>query len=406
MCNLNAKISTTLRQPEKKFSLASFFHAHWDNYLASPKYPVSMEQRKAVSALMKCRTAALGKDVYKCDDCGREHEVYFSCKHRFCPTCSWSDTQSWASVLHGQLLNVPHRHVVMTLPHLLHSLIRKNSKFFYETLMRESSNMLKDYMKKRYKVDIGVVCVLHTYGERKNFHVHVHMIVSWGGIDKSKSSLKSIPIADRIDYMKLKEGFRSRILHCMDKAYLSGDLRHDFESTEAYEAFKVGLLEKPWILHLEPPMSIPEQVIRYIGRYSKRACLSEYKITDISGEYISFRYKDYKEKQQDGKYAEKVACMHYNDFFPMLLQHVPIAHFRIVRYYGVYATRTKIPAQYREKPSYTESNVIHPFVDPSQVCIACSGAMQHVRVDIRQGSILWFINQRRSRRRFQDQQVA
>jgi hypothetical protein len=406
MCVSERNISTQNSQYEKKYTLASFFRAHWNEYLSNPKYPVKDHQRYAVQAIMKCRTAELGQDVYKCKDCGDTVDLYFSCKNRFCPTCSWSDTLKWAETLHSQLLNVPHRHVVMTLPHQLNSLIRRNPKFFYQTLLKESSTLLRDYIRKLYNVDIGVVSVLHTYGEQKKLHVHVHMIVSWGGIDMKNNRLKSIPISDRIDYLKLKEIFRSRIIRCIDLAYYKGNLRHDFNEEQEFIDFKDKLVEKKWIIHLEPPMNIPEQIIRYIGRYSKRACLSEYKITDISGPHISFRYKDYKEKTAEGKPTEKILKLHYNDFFPLLLQHVPLTNFRLVRYYGVYNARNKTPKTFTEKPKYKEKEILTPFIDNRKECRICSGNMEHIKTIVRPGSILWFIQQRKYRQKLKEKYAA
>jgi len=396
----------TVPTHEKKFSLASFFNSHWDKYLENPKYPISTLQHKAVRAIRQCRTKALGKDVYSCTACGSVVELYFSCKHRFCPTCSWNETKQWASKLYNQLLNVPHRHVVMTLPHKLNPLIRRNPQFFYQTLMSESSNLLKDYLKKVYKVDIGVVTVLHTFGEQKNLHVHVHMIVSWGGLDKEKNILKSVPISDRVDYLKFKETFRTRIITCIDKAYEQKKLIHNFKSIQAYKEFKDSLQEKQWILHLEPPMNMPEQVIRYIGRYSKRACLSEYKITEIDGDYISFKYKDYKQTDPNGKPIEKELKHHYRDFFPLLLQHVPLAHFRLVRYYGIYATRTKILEEYRKKAAYTEPGINQPIIDDRKVCRECNSTMQHISTEMQRGSILWFISRRKIRKMLIEKKAA
>jgi len=404
MCN--SGIHTASKPIEKRYTLASFFNQHWDAYVSNPKYPITNLQHKAVRAIKKCRTKALGKDVYSCKECGENVEIYHSCRHRFCPNCSWSDTVKWAEVVYKQLLNVPHRHVVMTLPHSLNSLIRQNPYFFYQTLLKESSNLMKDYIKSTYGVESGVISVLHTFGERKNLHVHVHMIVSWGGISKEGDSLKTIPISDRVDYPKLKESFRTRIMTCIERAYLSNDLVHNFESVEHYEEFKATLLKTPWILHLESPMNIPEQVIRYIGRYSKRACLSEYKITDISGDYITFKYKDYKQTDCNGKATEKELRLHYHDFFPLLLQHVPLTNFRLVRYYGVYATRTKILEEYKSKAAYTERSSTEEFRDDRKVCRSCGGGMQLIDIEIREGSVLWFIYLRDKRLKIRDKIAA
>jgi hypothetical protein len=101
-------------------------------------------------------------------------------------------------------------------------------------------------------------------------------------------------------------------------------------------------------------MDTPEKVIRYVGRYSKRACLSEYKITDIEGEYISFRYKDNRDRDENKKPKEKILRLHYRDFFPRLLQHVPPRYFRIVRYYGLYSNHGNIPQEYINNDEETE----------------------------------------------------
>ena len=111
-------------------------------------------------------------------------------------------------------------------------------------------------------------------------------------------------------------------------------------------------------------MTDPLQIIKYIGRYSKRACLSESKITDISAENISFKYKDNKDRGSDNKPKEKILSLHYNQFFPRLLQHVPPSGFQIIRYYGLYANSNKIDPKHiaktqTEKQACTAYNMPH-----------------------------------------------
>ena len=397
--------NTDKKSFEKKFSLASFFNQHWDNYILRPQHPVTTVQYKAVNAIRKCRTAALGKDVYTCNDCGQTVEVFHSCRNRFCPNCSWTDTVKWSRTVYNHLLNVPHRHVVMTLPHSLNYLIRRNNKFFFQTLLAVSSNLMKDFIRNKYHVEAGVISVLHTFGEKKNLHLHVHMIVSWGGIDKEKSMLKSIPVSDHVDYPKLKDLFRATVIEAINKAYNKDILEHNFEDADQYKIFIDSLFKTPWILHLEPPMNVPEQVIRYIGRYSKRACLSEYKITSIEGEYISFKYKDYKQKDNEGKYTEKIMRLHYYDFFPLLLQHVPLTNFRLVRYYGIYATKSKILDEFKNKAAYVESCADNQPLDPTKICSSCSGKMTLTLSQSEKGSVLWFIQNKKSKK-LQQQKIA
>ena len=102
---------------ESTYRLADFFNRWWDEYAQHPAEYITPEQYKAVNAIRVCRTAALGIDTYVCPDCGEVREISHSCKNRFCPSCGWRDTLKWAARMKEKLLRVPHRHVVMTLPH-------------------------------------------------------------------------------------------------------------------------------------------------------------------------------------------------------------------------------------------------------------------------------------------------
>ncbi|HED37485.1 MAG TPA: transposase [Ignavibacteria bacterium] len=330
---------------EKKYRLADFFDRWWDVYRQSPKEPITPEQYKAVNAMRVCRTEALGVDYYACPDCGEITKVYHSCKNRFCPSCSWQDTLKWADRIKKQMMALAHRHIVMTTPHQLNKLIKDNKKELLSLLMRVSADTFKDWMGHKYHIKPGIISVLHTFGETKDYHVHVHMIVSWGGIDNKTSALQPIE-GEYVNYDFLKTKFRCKFEDELIGLFDKGTLRHNFSGRKEFLQFIKRINKKRWIIHLEPPMEIPTQVVRYIGRYSKRACLSEYKITKMEGENISFRYKDNKTKDSNNKPVEREMELNYRDFFPRLLQHVPLKYFRLVRYYGLYSNRASIPVEY------------------------------------------------------------
>ncbi len=336
---------------DKKYRLADFFNQWWDIYKVSPKEPIYQEQYKAANAIRTCRTQALGIDYYSCPDCGEITKVYHSCKNRFCPTCSWQDTFQWAERIKTQMMAIPHRHVVMTLPHQLNELIKNNKNELLSSLMRVSADTFNDWMGHKYNLKPGIISVLHTFGEVKEYHIHVHMILSWGGIDKKTSALKPIE-GEYVNYDFLKKKFRCKFEDELITLFDKKILQHNFSDRTKFLQFIKRINKKRWIIHLEPPMNIPTQVIRYIGRYSKRACLSEYKITKMEGENIRFRYKDYKTIDKNNKPVERELELNYRDFFPRLLQHVPLRHFRIVRYYGMYSNRASIPQEYL----FTENN--------------------------------------------------
>jgi hypothetical protein len=339
---------------EKKYRLATFFDLWWDEYCKHPKHFIQPEQYKAVQDIRSCRTAVLGVDIYTCPECGETTEVYHNCKNRFCPTCSWSDTVRWAKKIKKNMLKISHRHVVFTIPHKLNPLIRKNKFLLLNMQMKVSAETLKEYMGLKYNVKPGIISVLHTAGELKTLHAHSHMILSWGGIDKN-NSLKQIK-GKFVNYKSLKSMFRYKYENKLVQLYNTGQLQSDFTDIIQLKRFLKRINQKNWIIHFEDPMDTPEKVIRYIGRYSKRACLSERKITRMEDEIIAFSYKDYKNKDFNGKTIERELVLNYRDFFPLLLQHVPLPRFRLVRYYGIYSNRGHLPREYFSETDDTPVN--------------------------------------------------
>ena len=340
---------------QDKYRLADFFDSWWDTYKKNPRHFITPEQYKAVNAMRLCRTEAIGIDHYACPDCGEITKVYHSCKNRFCPTCSWQDTLKWADNIKHKMLALPHRHTVMTLPHQLNKLIKENGDKLLSALMRVSADTMKEWIKEKYNLNPGVISVLHTFGETKDFHVHTHMIVSWGGINKKDHSLHEIT-GEYVNFDFLKKKFRCKFEDELIALYDQDNLIHQFIDRQDFMRFIRSLNKRKWIIHLEPPMQVPTKVIRYIGRYSKRACLSEYKITKIEGESIAFKYKDYKALDENKNPVVRELELNYRDFFPRLLQHVPLKYFRLVRYYGVYANRNQIPQHHLYSQSEETDN--------------------------------------------------
>ena len=339
---------------EKKYRLANFFDQWWDIYCQDPKHFIHPEQYKAVADIRACRTAALGIDNYSCPQCGDTTEVFHNCKNRFCPTCSWSDTMRWAERIKNNMFNMPHRHVVFTIPHALNPLIKRNEYELLNMQMKVSAGTLKDWMEYKYGLRCGIISVLHTAGELKTFHPHVHMILSWGGIDKL-GIIQQIKVPF-VKYEFISDKFRNEYETRLIDLFDNGKLQHDFRDKGELLRFLKRINQKHWIIHFEDPIDTPVEVIRYIGRYSKRACLSEYKITQMEGETIGFSYKDYKNKDFFGHPIEKEKILNFRDFFPLLLQHVPLSYFRLVRYYGIYSNKGHLPKDYFSHSEATPVN--------------------------------------------------
>ena len=351
-CNLHIK---NITYEEKKFRLSDFFNSYWDKYVKSPKKFIKPEQYKAVNSLRVCRTEVLGKDVYACPECGTISEVFHSCKHRFCPICSWKDTLKWADKAYEKLLNIPHRHAVATLPHELNQLLENNYEILNNALFKASAETIKDWFLAKYNITPGIISVLHTFGEQKNRHHHTHMIVSMGGIKRKTKKLDTVALKF-IPYKFLSKKFMIKFQDIIVQLFDSEKLNHNFANKKELLILLKKINLNNWRFHFEPPMDEPLKVIKYIGRYSKRACLSESKITNIQGEYISFKYKDYKDRDTENKPIQKILTLHYSDFFPRILQHVPPKRYQIVRYYGTYANAVQLDEKLKVKPERTEAS--------------------------------------------------
>lgn len=385
MCNTFTNInSESAHNPITKYRLADFFNAHWNAYCKHPAHAIREEEYRAVNAMRVCRTAALGKRVYACPECGDITEAYHSCKHRFCPHCSWSDTLRWAEKVNARLFQLPHHHVVATVPHTFNFLLSQNYRLLNAALMRSAAYTLTEWMQAKYDVKPGIISVLHTFGEQKTAHHHAHMIVSSGGLLRKSTTIKSIAM-DFIPYTFLSRKFRHKFEEYIVEAYDNKTLIHSFGTRSELLSFLKKSNIHDWRFHFEPPMLETQMVIQYIGRYSKRACLSEYKITDINEEYLSFRYKDYHDRDTNHKAKEKIITLHYTEFFPRLLQHVPPKGFQIVRYYGLYATKLKAAQYTQEAKPERKHRTVDTHTQHPRYCkhCGCEKELQYIIFDTR-----------------------
>jgi hypothetical protein len=371
---------------KKKYSLAGFFNSHWDAYVKDPKERILPEQYRAVNAMLACRTPKLGTDIYKCPDCEKEHYVYHSCRNRFCPTCGYLDTLNWCDSIITKMVNRPHHHVVVMLPSGFRDLARKNRKLVYSMLMYSAAEAFKEFFRCKWKVEPGIMSVLQTFGDDKKYHVHVHMILTAGGINKKTGQYKEIDTKKWfVNYSWFcNKKFRPIFLKYLRRDFKNGKLKHDFSSKEEFEQLLSGESDKKWRMHIEEPLNDVEHIVKYTGRYTKRACLSEYKISNIEGEYLSFECKDYKNSKdkKDPKIIEKT--YHYRDFFPRLLQHVPEKHFRTVRYYGIYHQIDRnVPKKLRKSKEEVQAikekelTELENYESPL-MCPICKKRMQYV----------------------------
>ena len=288
-----------------------------------------------------------------CRGCGEVTYIARSCKNRFCATCGASDTYKWSQKMLTKLMNCKHHHIVTTLPKAYRILSKMNENKLHDILFKASNLVMRNFFAEHYNLKIGMVSVLHTAGADLKYHPHVHSIVSRGGLDMINGNYRfpagNFLCKNEVLGRSLKSTFNNLLL----KAYDEGELNvyQNIQTKADLIKWFGQQKEKHWIVNIEKPLDDINEIIGYVGRYTKRACLSEYKIEEVSADQIKFRYNDYKNSVRGQEPVQSIISMKPVEFLDKLLQHVPTKRYRMVRYGGLYNSfyLNKIPKSSRIK---------------------------------------------------------
>lgn len=335
---------------EYKHTIKDLLKDYFTTYLRDSKRKLYLEPRhfEAVNKIKICQSSKIGYFVFVCTDCGEVKEVHRSCKHRFCPTCGVADTYKWAEQTLSKLMNIKHHHITMTLPKPLRHLSKKNGNKLHDILFKTASKVLQEWFEHRHNIKPGIVSVLHTAGADLKYHPHVHMIVTAGGQDLETGEYKTLEkdylVAQRYLGRQLKLKFGKALF----AAYESEELKmYDrINDLQQLKTWFTNMTDKHWIVSIQDALEDVEQIIKYVGRYTKRACVSQNKIEKIDDQHVYLKYNDYKNTPRGEKPKQGVKRFTKTEFLDELLQHVPTKRYRAVRYYGLYCSHylNKIPA--------------------------------------------------------------
>ncbi len=316
--------------------------AFLDRYGAAPSAP----QRQALRDLAACRTAALGGHVEHCLDCGHERIAYNSCRNRHCPKCQALARARWLEQQAAHLLPVEYHHVVFTLPAAVAELALANRAPLYDLLMRSAAATLREVAAnpRRLGAVVGVLMVLHTWGQNLHHHPHVHCVVTGGGLSCDPAGqIDPAPrwVACRPGFFLpvrvLSRVFRGKFLDGLNRLFeegkllLPGRLRSLAES-RARAAWWKTLYATDWVVYSKPPFGGPEQVLKYLARYTHRVALSNSRLESLADGRVTFRTKDY----ADGGRTQRLT-LGADEFLRRFAQHVLPKGFVKVRHYGLLA---------------------------------------------------------------------
>ena len=257
-------------------------------------------QEAVLRHIADCRTAAIGGHIDRCDGCGHARISYNSCRDRHCPKCQSIARADWLDARLKRLLPVSYFHVVFTIPEELNALALGNRCVVFDLLFAAAASTLKVIAgdDKHLGGEIGVTAVLHTWGQNLLFHPHLHCVVTGGGITEGGQRWVSTHERYFLPVKVLSRLFRGKFLAGLKRARTAGELRFGGSTTElneeaGWKAFLDSLYAKNWVVYAKPPFGGPEQVFRYLGRYTHRVAISNHRIVAVDNGRVIFSLKNY-----------------------------------------------------------------------------------------------------------------
>ena len=334
--------------------VADIFHAHGAIWRQANAGHISLRQLKVMSAIERCRTAALGGHVARCETCTHSHIAYNSCRDRHCPKCQAAVAKEWLAAREAELLPVPYYHVVFTLPAAIADIAYQNKAVIYDLLLKVSAETMITIAAdpKRLGAKIGIISVLHTWGSAMTHHPHVHMIVPGGGISPDGKRWVSCRPKYLLPVPVLSERFKRQFLKRLRAAHEAGSLKFFGEhrhlaDRKAFATYLAPLKKTKWYVNTKRPFAGPRQVIAYLSRYTHRVAISNSRLITMGNEGVTFKYKDYR---VEGSKRYKTMTLEPHEFIRRFLTHVLPRGFHRIRHYGLFANggRVKNIAKARE----------------------------------------------------------
>lgn len=294
-------------------------------------------QRRALRDVERCRTAALGGHVERCGECDFTRIAYNSCRNRHCPKCCASQQAAWLSREAANLLPVEYHHVVFTLPAEVNPVGLQNPATVYEALMSATAQAIREVAAdpKHLGAEVGLLLVLHTWGQTLSYHPHVHGIATGGGLTPDRQWRSCRP-GFFLPVRVLSRVFRKRFVTQMREAFVGGKLA-GFANAGAFEAWVASLQAKEWVVYSKPPFGGPGQVLKYLARYTHRVAIGNSRLLGLAKGRVTFAYKDYADAA-----TSKTMTLDGVEFLRRWVQHVLPRAFVKVRHYGLLANRHRV----------------------------------------------------------------
>jgi hypothetical protein len=331
--------------PRPVLEVADIFRDHGLAWRRTNAGHVSLDQMKVMSAIERCRTAALGGHVARCEDCAHTVIAYNSCRNRHCPKCQGAAAQRWLAEREAELIPVQYFHVVYTLPAPIAHIAYQNKAAIYDLLFKAAAEATLTIAAdpKHLGARIGVTCVLHTWGSALTHHPHVHMVVPGGGLSPDATKWVSCRPNFFLPVRVLSRLFRRLFLTMLTAAHAAGRLQFFGDHARladhnAFAEYLKPLRKAEWVVYAKKPFGGPEQVLRYLSRYTHRVAISNHRLISCDETGVTLKWKDYRIEGPD---RYKTMTLDTHEFIRRFLMHVLPKGFHRIRHYGLLASANR-----------------------------------------------------------------
>jgi hypothetical protein len=319
-----------------RLEVAEIVRASGARYREMHATTLSRAQRRVLSAIARCRTAALGGHVEACDRCEQQRIAYNSCRNRHCPKCQSLAKAQWLADRQADLLPVPYFHVVFTLPHELASIAYHNQRVVYALLFRAAAETLRTIAAdpKHLGAQVGFLAILHTWDQTLLYHPHVHCVVTGGGLASDGSRWIACRPGFFLPVRVLSRLFRRLFLTFLQEAFDRQELRFFADVThladpQAFAHYLASLQQREWVVYAKAPFGGADQVLDYLARYTHRVAISNSRLVALTSETVTFHYRDSRHHGQ-----RKRMTLTHEEFLRRFLLHVLPEGFQRIRHYG------------------------------------------------------------------------
>jgi len=370
--------------------VADIFGRHGPAFRATHAGHLGRVERRVMSAIELCRTAALGGHIESCQDCAHSRVVYNSCRNRHCPKCQGAARDRWLTARQADLLSVPYFHVVFTVPAQVAAIAFQNKAVVYAILFEAVAETLKTIAAdpRHLGGEIGFIAILHTWGQTLTHHPHIHCLVPGGGLSPDGHWVACRPHFF-LPVHVLSRLFRRLFLERLQAAHVAGRLRFfgtlaTMNKASAFTAALRPLRAKTWIVYAKPPFGSPERVLAYLGRYTHRVAIANSRLVSMDDATVSFRWRDYRHGN-----AQKLMALEAGEFIRRFLLHSLPDGFHRIRHYGFLANgcrRTRLElirvmlVKAKSTPIEADAGATKPIgqrpsFDPTR-CPCCGGTLR------------------------------